>query len=122
MEGLDDTRGAAKSYERFVRFGSQVSASRDCRGCHQDAGPTDMSWFVDWWAGRKYAQATIRLHRLDSAIAEHEAAVAKHPGDVAARMLLAYLYEAKGRNDEAAAIWNRLGVSSALSLKKDAGQ
>jgi hypothetical protein len=111
MEAMGDDRGAAQWYGRFVRFGSQVRDEK-CVGCHRDAGPRDLTWFRDWWAGRRYARATLRAGMADQSIAEHKAAVARDPGDIATRMMLAYLYEARGEAARAQAFWTGLGVSA----------
>jgi hypothetical protein len=102
---MGDDREAARWYDRFIRFGAQVGSDRRCLGCHQEAGPRDLSWFRDWWAGRRYARATIRDGNADEVVARQEAAVARDPGDVATRMTLAYLYEARGQAARARAIW-----------------
>jgi hypothetical protein len=105
MEGMGDDREAARWYGRFIRFGSQVGSDRRCLGCHQDAGPRDLAWFRDWWAGRRYARATLRAGLGDEVVAGHEALVAKDPGDAATRMMLSYLYEARGEAAKAQALW-----------------
>jgi tetratricopeptide (TPR) repeat protein len=105
QEGLGDDPGAARTYARFIRFASQVRTKRDCRGCHRDAGPQDMAWFRDWWAGQRYADLTARTGQADRAIAEHEAALAGDPANTAARMMLAYLREAKGEPAQAQKLW-----------------
>lgn len=117
MEGLGDRAGEAQAYETFIRFGSQVADERGhCRGCHVDAGPRDMAFFRDWWAGAKYAHATARLGRLDSAIATHESAAADDSHDVAARMLLGYLYAEKGEARKAEAAWAQVVGPAKASL------
>jgi hypothetical protein len=108
LEGVGDDRGAAERYAQFIRFGSQVRTNKDCRSCHADAGPRDMAWFQDWWAGQKFAFYTARIGGLDRAIAEHKATLSKNPGDNAARMMLAYLQKAKGNIPGAQALWRGL--------------
>jgi hypothetical protein len=105
MEAMGDDAGAAAWYGKFVRFGSQ---EKQCGGCHLVQGPRDMTFFRDWWAGRKYAQYASRVLPIDQAIARQEAALAKHPNDTAEQMLLAYLYDAKGEKDRAANLWARV--------------
>jgi tetratricopeptide (TPR) repeat protein len=112
FEGVGDLRAAAEQYERFIRFGSQVAHVKDCRGCHRDAGPTEMAWFRDWWAGRKYADLAGRVHDADKAITALEAALRERPGDVAARMKLAYLVESRGDRARARALWAALGAGA----------
>jgi hypothetical protein len=116
MEGLDDARGVAQWSEKFITFGSQVARGQDCRGCHRDAGPRDMAWFRDWWAGPTYARALARAGRLETVIAQHESTLAGHPDDTATRLMLAYLYDFQGRKDKANAAWHHIDPSSALSL------
>jgi hypothetical protein len=108
LEGAGDDQGAAEQYARFIRFGSQVRTNKDCRGCHADAGPRDMAWFRDWWAGRKFAASLARIDGLDPAIAAQEAALAKAPADDAAHMMLAYLHQAKGDAAKARACWKAI--------------
>src|SRR5262249_52285971 len=108
QEGLGDDPGAARTYSQFIRFGSQVRTNRDCRGCHRDAGPQDIAWFRDWWVGQRYAALTARIGQTDRAIAEHEAPLARTPRATAARMMLAYLHQAKGDDSKARALWSAL--------------
>jgi hypothetical protein len=112
LEGVGDDRGAAEAYERFVRFGS-TGTTEGCRGCHMLAGPRDLGFFRDWWAGRKYAEATLRAGRAESSVASHEATLAKQSDDLATRLLLAYLYEAQGAPTKAAAMWARIDPTAA---------
>jgi hypothetical protein len=104
-EGLGDDRGAADGYARFIQFGSQIATTQDCRGCHRDAGPREMSWFRDWWAGRKYATYASQTMGLERAIAEQASTISRNPEDVAARMKLAYLAELKGDRGRVEALW-----------------
>lgn len=116
QEGLGDDRAAASSYARFIRFGSQVRTSQDCRGCHHDAGPRDMAWFRDWWAGERYATLTDRVGESERAIAEHEVMLARAPTDPAARLMLAYLYEAMGEHSKAEGHWAGLTRTASTGL------
>jgi hypothetical protein len=116
QEGLGDDRGAAGTYARFIRFGSQIAARQECRGCHGDAGPRDMAWFRDWWAGERYASLTARIGRTDRAIAEHEQALANDSGDAAARLMHAYLYGAKGERGKAQALWSAMTSPERVGL------
>jgi hypothetical protein len=108
MEATGDDRGAAESYKRFIMFGSQVGTKKDCIGCHGDAGPRDLAWFRDWWAGRRYALATLRAGLADEAVAGHEKAIAAGKSDAATRLMLTYLYEASGSQTKARAVWTAL--------------
>jgi hypothetical protein len=112
MEASGDDREAARWYGRFIEFGSQVRSDRNCLGCHQDAGPRDLAWFRDWWAGQRYGRSTLRAGHGDESVARHEALLVKNPGDAATRMMLAYLYEASGETAKAQAQWAALGVSA----------
>jgi hypothetical protein len=105
MEATGDDRAAAHWYGRFIEFGSQVASDQRCLGCHRDAGPRDLAWFRDWWAGRRFAGATLRAGLGDESVAHQQAMVAKNPLDTAARMRLAYLYEAKGDRSKAQELW-----------------
>jgi hypothetical protein len=108
MEALGDDRAAAQWYGRFIEFGSQVGHNQRCLGCHQDAGPRDLAWFRDWWAGSRYARATLRAGLGEESVAHHQAVVAKNPGDTGARMRLAYLHEARGERSKAQELWAAL--------------
>lgn len=107
MEGMGDDAGAASAYGRFVDWGSKV---RKCGGCHDTEGPRDMAWFRDWWGGRKYAAYVARAGRADTELAVREASLRRSPGDDAARLALAYLYEARGEKAKAGEMWAGLGV------------
>jgi hypothetical protein len=107
-EAVGDDREAARWLGQFIRFGSQVASRQDCRSCHGNVGPTEMAWFKDWWVGPKYASHVSRLGEAERAIAAQQAALAKAPGDVAARMMLAYLYAARGERSKAQALWAEL--------------
>ena len=111
MEGLGDDAGAAERYGTFIRFGSQVRNSVSCTGCHQGSeGPRDMAWFRGWWAGKRFANYSIRTGQADKTMAEQEAVLARSPHDTTAQMMLAYLYEAKGDRGKAEKTWAKLGV------------
>jgi hypothetical protein len=119
-EALGDDRSAAAWYDRFITFGSQAATKQDCRGCHRDAGPTDIAWFRGWWAGERYAAVQARLGDRKSALAAQEAAVRDDPSDVAARLKLAYLLEASGDRTRADALWSEmkfLAQTGALGVK-----
>lgn len=116
MEGMGDDRRAADWYARLVRFGSQSSR---CSGCHFfGAGPRNMAWFHDWWAGRKYAEYTARVTPIEAAIARHETTLAHHPNDTAAQLMLAYLYEAKGEKNRARTLWAQIEAPLSKSRKE----
>lgn len=102
MEALDDTEGAAKWYGKFVRFGSNV---KNCGGCHVLQGPRDMTFFRDWWAGKKFAAYTLQTQSFEKAIAEQKAALDRKPDDLGAQMMLAYLYDYRGEKAKASPLW-----------------
>lgn len=86
-EGLGDDRAAAGYYEKMVRFGSQ---SKTCGNCHAAAGPKNMAFYRDWWAGRKYAEYVEKLGIREAVVREQKEVLSRHPSDTAAQMLLAY--------------------------------
>jgi hypothetical protein len=111
MEGLGDDEGAVEWYGKFIRFGSQASTNVQCIGCHQGSeGPRNMAWFRGWWAGNRFARYTDRTGHSDQRIVELETAIRQNSNDSAARMMLAYLYEAKGQTGSAEKMWAKLGV------------
>ena len=75
-----------------------------------------MAWFRDWWAGERYAALTARIGQTDRAIAEHEKALANDSGDAAARLMLAYLYGAKGEHGKAQALWSAMAGPEKVGL------
>lgn len=109
LEGTGDGPAALAAYERFVRWGSQV---KRCGGCHQTEGPRDMSWFRDWWAGKKLAAYAARTGQAADLIARGERALAGNPGDTATQMVLAYLYTARGETGKADRMWSSVTAPS----------
>ena len=101
-EGAGNDLAALKWYGAFVEFGSQA---RQCNGCHTTEGPREMSFFRDWYAGRKFAEYAKSTGQAAHLIAAHEATLARAPNNVAAQLGLAYLYEARGENAKAQALW-----------------
>ena len=104
-EGAGNDRAALSWYGEFVRFGSQ---SARCSGCHSEEGPRDMTFFRDWWAGRRFAEVAARAGERDRLIAAHESELAADPRNAAALLSLAYLYEERGDTARAQALWGRL--------------
>jgi hypothetical protein len=104
-EGAGDAAAALKWYGAFVEFGSQV---RQCGGCHVTEGPREMSFFRDWYAGRKFAEYAKSTGEATRMIAAYEATLALAPNNLAAQLGLAYLYEARGENPKAQALWARI--------------
>jgi hypothetical protein len=113
LEGLGDDAAAAEAYGKFIRFGSQVRFGNACTGCHHgNDAPLDMAWYRDWWAGRKFAQAITRAGKSDETIQAQESALEKRSTDRAARMMLAYLYEARGDAKKSESMWAMLGAAA----------
>jgi hypothetical protein len=108
-EGAGHDAAALKWYGAFVEFGSQV---RQCGGCHATEGPRDMSFFRDWYAGRKFAEYAKKTGEAARMIAAHETMLAREPNNLAAQLALAYLYEARGENAKAQALWARIDPDS----------
>jgi hypothetical protein len=108
LEATGDAAAAAACYGRFIDFGSQIATNTDCRFCHKDTGPTEMAWFRDWWAGRKFAALSSASTGKEPAIADQQSALARTPLDIAARMKLAYLLDAAGESRRAAELWTNI--------------
>lgn len=107
MEGAGDDAAAAQGYGQFITFASQIK--NNCNGCHSGVtAPKDMLWFRDWYAGRRFADCIKRTGRTEAEIAAQKAACIAEPGNTAAEMKLAYLYEAQGKHDRAEALWTDL--------------
>jgi hypothetical protein len=102
-EAAGDEASALKWYGEFVRFGAQ-----QCEGCHDVAGPRDLSFFRDWYAGRKFAEYAMRTGEAPRLIAAHEATRAGRSSDLATQLSLAYLYDAIGESHKAHEIWRQL--------------
>jgi hypothetical protein len=112
-EGVGDDRGAADYYERFVRFGS---LTKSCGGCHDAAGPQNMAFYREWWAGKKYAAFVQKLGLREATMKEKHEAVTRNPGDTASRMMLAYLTAEKGDRSAAEQLWaSIIGRSRAVA-------
>ena len=104
-EGAGDNAAALKWYGAFVEFGSQV---RECGGCHASEGPRHMSFFRDWYAGRKFAEYANITGEAPRLIAAHEATLTRKPNQLSAQLALAYLYEARGDTAKARALWTKI--------------
>ncbi|HLJ56851.1 MAG TPA: hypothetical protein VKT77_17560 [Chthonomonadaceae bacterium] len=114
-EALGDEAGAARWYGEFVRFGSQLER---CGHCHGAQGPRQMADYRDWWAGRRFAQLTARTESLDAEIARRAAELRTNPGDTAARMMLAYLYQQKGDGAAAERQWSAIDSAAAKRISR----
>jgi len=68
-------------------------------------GPRDMSFFHDWYAGRKFGEYAVKTGEAPALIAAHEAALSATPGNLASQLSLVYLYEATGRKERAKELW-----------------
>lgn len=104
-EGAGHDTMALKWYGDFVEFGSR---STQCSWCHDVDGPRDMSFFRDWWAGRKFAEYAKTTGAAAQLIARHEATLSQDPRNVGAALALAYLYEGRGDAARSAALWSRI--------------
>jgi hypothetical protein len=104
-EGAGDDAAALKWYGAFVEFGSRV---RQCGGCHVSEGPRDMSFFRDWYAGRKFAEYANITGEAARLIASHEATLTRKPNNLNAQLALAYLYQARGDDARAGALWTKI--------------
>lgn len=105
-EGAGNDAEALKWYGEFVAFGSQAATGGEaCTFCHATDGPRDASWFRDWYAGKKFAEYAKKTGETERLIAAHEA----NTGTTAARLSLAFLYESRGQDEKARAMWDLLG-------------
>jgi hypothetical protein len=104
-EGAGDDPAALKWYGAFIEFGSQA---RQCNGCHVSEGPRDISFFRDWYAGRKFAEYATITGEATQMIAAHEATLTRAPNNLASQLALAYLYEARGEQAKAQALWAKI--------------
>jgi hypothetical protein len=108
-EGAGHDAEALAWYGKFVEFGSQVAKSGNegcAQMCHSTLGPTDKTFFYDWYAGRKFGELAVKTGDAPRLIAAHEA----EPHPIARHNLqLAYLYEATGKSKKAQEAWARLG-------------
>jgi hypothetical protein len=102
IEGMGDDRGAAEWYGKFIAFGSQ---STKCGNCHHEEGPRNMAWYRDWWAGQRYAAAVKRAGLEERTIKEQKDQLAANSNNVAAKMKLGYLLEARGDLAQAEVQW-----------------
>jgi len=116
-EGAGNDRMALESYGKFVEFGSQSYRSpdqpkgvafSDCIGCHNTIGPTDNSFFREWYAGRKFGEYAVKTGQAPRLIAAHESRLSDTPKNRASQMSLAYLYEASGQNAKAKDLWAKM--------------
>jgi hypothetical protein len=103
QEGAGRDAEALEWYGQFVEFGSRF---RSCSGCHTLAGPRDVTFFRDWWAGRRFADLALKTGAAARLIASDEATLARMPENLLAQIRLAYLYEARGDQKRAAALWS----------------
>ena len=106
LEGLGDDRGAAQAYQKFIRFGAQLKADKNCLRCHDGMiAPKEMAWFRDFWAGEKFARYEALGSSLEKAIGRHRRALESSPDDTGRQMMLGYLYKAKGDQEQAMNMW-----------------
>ena len=108
-EGAGRDEDALRWYSDFVEFGSGF---RGCSGCHSLAGPTDTSFFRDWWVGKRYAELAWRTGTAPALITANERTLAATPDSLLAQIRLAYLYEGHGETTRAARIWSQVDPRS----------
>ena len=107
-EGAGHDAEALHWYGQFVAFGSQFQQPRTCAGCHMTMGPRDMSFFRDWYAGRKFGEYAVKTGEAPRLIATHQTVLSAIPDSVASQLSLAYLYEASGDAKRAQDLWARI--------------
>lgn len=108
-EGAGNDSEALHWYGEFVRFASQSAAGvKQCVGCHVTLGPRDLSFFRDWYAGRKFGEYAVRTGEAPRLIGSHQNILSAHPNAVSSRLSLAYLYEATDQINKAEEVWARL--------------
>jgi hypothetical protein len=107
-EGAGHDAEALNWYGQFVEFGSQFQQPRTCAGCHTTMGPRDMSFFRDWYAGRKFGEYAVKTGEAPRLIAAHETTLSATPSNLASQLSLAYLYEASGDTKRAQNLWARI--------------
>jgi hypothetical protein len=107
-EGAGHDAEALGWYGKFVEFGSRFQEPRTCAGCHTTMGPRDMSFFRDWYAGRKFGEYAVSTGEAPRLIAAHEEVLSAKPGSLASQLSLAYLYEATGKAEKAQELWARM--------------
>jgi hypothetical protein len=107
-EGAGDDAQALKWYSDFVQFGSGFRNTTTCSGCHSLAGPRDVSFFRDWWVGRRFAELAAKTSEASRLIETEEAALARSPESLPAQLRLAYLYEGRGDTARAARLWAQI--------------
>ena len=71
-------------------------------------GPRDMSFFRDWYAGRKFGEYAVKTGEAPRLIAAHETVLSATPKSLASQLSLAYLYEATGETKRAHDLWAML--------------
>jgi hypothetical protein len=71
-------------------------------------GPRDMSFFRDWYAGRKFGEYAVKTGEVPRLIATHQTVLSAIPNSVASQLSLAYLYEASGDTKRAQDLWARI--------------
>jgi hypothetical protein len=104
-EGAGHDAEALRWYGQFVEFGSQFQQPKMCAGCHSTMGPRDMSFFRDWYAGRKFGEYAVKTGEAPRLIATHQTVLSANPSSLASQLSLAYLYEATGASADAQKMW-----------------
>jgi hypothetical protein len=114
-EALGEDRRAAETYAGRVEL--QALSFRD------DVLPQAIPWLRDWWVGRAYAGCLVRAGQAESTIAMLLQKLDRSPAGPTgpaeqrtSRILLAFLFEARGESGQAEALWSSLTAGPALAL------
>jgi hypothetical protein len=116
-----EARAAALEATGIDRAAAAVYA--DCVGqfvstMQGDFNPETVSWCRDWWVGRGYGKSVVRSGEAEQVALQLQLRLAGTEfsplaGDVRrCRLLLAYLYEARGAQEMADRIWSSLSPAA----------
>jgi hypothetical protein len=104
-EATGDPIRTRAAYERYLTWSAQVRSVDTCRGCHIGVGgPTNMAWFRDWWAGRRYADLLADRGEAARELAALQGRAALTDSE---RLRLAFLLE-RTRDAKREAAWRDL--------------
>jgi tetratricopeptide (TPR) repeat protein len=121
-EGAGRDAEALQWYREFVEFGSSFE-SQGCAWCHgAGRGPTDTSFFRDWWAGRKFAELAWRTGEAPRLIEAAEELAGKGTfNSLFVKLQLAYLYEG-GDKARAERLWAQIDPRRKLDTASVPGE
>jgi hypothetical protein len=108
MEAIGDEKGSQEWYDKFVTFAAQRYTNTDCRFCHRDSGPEDLSFFRTWWAGSRFASHVAKSEGIEAAIER----LSKEKSEPQSGVRLAYLLESEGKRAEAEKLWQDLEANA----------